>query len=153
MKRLLHTLHRLKRWLQGRLGISTSGVQVLLFNPEGELLLIRNSYGRTQLYVFPGGGIRAFEAPEAAALREVREEVGIRAERLAPVSIYRSRTEGRRDTVHLFSAFTTAVPVADGFEVEEARFFALDRLPDTVSPSTLRRILEYKGERPIEPLW
>ena len=59
---------------------------VMLFNERGELLLIRNSYGRSHLWVLPGGGIGRRETPEAAAAREVREEVAVLHHDLAAVS-------------------------------------------------------------------
>jgi ADP-ribose pyrophosphatase YjhB (NUDIX family) len=153
MKSLIQLLYRCRRALVGLLRLRTRGVKVLLLNPRGEVLLIRNSYGDTGAFVLPGGGIGWFETPAAAALREVREEVGIAAERLTPLSVHRSRAEGKRDTVHLFSAFSTSLPTADEVEVAEARFFPLDALPETVSAATLRRIGEFRGERPVDPAW
>ena len=153
MRMVVQLVYRLRRLLLRWLGWRTRGVKVMLFNPRGELLLVRNSYGKTFLHVLPGGAIGRSETPAEAALREVEEEVGILAERLAPLSTHVSRAEGKRDTVYLFEAFTDADPIADGVEVEEARFFALDALPETVSPATLRRIAEYRGERPASAAW
>ena len=153
MKRAIQLLYPLKRATLRLLRWKTQGVKVMLFNPQGELLLIRNSYGRSHLFVLPGGGIRPFETPAAAAVREVREEVGIAAERLTPLSTHYSEAEGKRDIVYLFAAFTAASPRADGVEVEEARFFPLDALPATVSDATLRRIAEYQGERSPATAW
>ncbi len=131
----------------------TRGVKVMLFNESGELLLIRNSYGKTHLHVLPGGGIRRSETPAAAAAREVREEVGLSVEGLAPFAAYRNEAEGKRDTVHLFTASTREAPRPDGVEVEEARFFPLEALPDTISDATLRRIAEYRGEKAVDGAW
>jgi 8-oxo-dGTP pyrophosphatase MutT (NUDIX family) len=153
MKRAIQLLYPLKRATLRLLRWKTQGVKVMLFNPQGELLLIRNSYGRSHLFVLPGGGIRPFETPAEAAVREVREEVGVTAERVTPLSTYYSEAEGKRDIVYLFTAFTAESPRADGVEVEEARFFPLDALPATVSDATLRRIAEYKGERPPARAW
>ena len=153
MGAVMQTLYRMKRSVLRRLRWRTRGVKVMLFNADGELLLIRNSYGKSHLYVLPGGGIRPFESPESAALREVREEVGIIAERVTPVSIHVSVLEGKRDTVHLFTAFTSRTPNPDGFEVEEARFFSLECLPETVSAATVRRIAEFRGERSVATAW
>lgn len=153
MTSMAQLLYRMRRGLIGLLRLRTRGVKVMLFNEAGELLLIRNSYGNTRAFVLPGGGIRPFETPVAAAFREVREEIGIEAERLTSLSIHQSQAEGKRDTIHLFSAYTAAKPVADGVEVDEARFFPLDALPDSVSAATLRRIEEFRGERPIEIAW
>ena len=153
MQGAIQLAYRLRRRLIGLLRLRTRGVKVMLLNQKGELLLIRNSYGNSRAFVLPGGDIRPFEAPAAAALREVREEVGISAEQLQPLSIHRSEAEGKRDTIHLFSARTTDLPRPDGVEVEEARFFPLDALPETVSAATLRRIGEFRGERPVEADW
>ena len=146
-------LYQLRRTLLRRLRWRTRGVKVMLFNRAGELLLIRNSYGRTDVFTLPGGGIGMFETPTAAALREVREEVGVTAEKLTLRSTHFSEAEGKRDTVHLFTAYAASEPKADSVEVEEVRFFALDRLPEPISPAVLRRIAEYRGERPVEPRW
>ena len=141
------TVSRTLRW-------RARGVKVMIFNPAGELLLIRNSYGpRRREFVLPGGDIQRSETPEAAALREVREEVGVEAERLSLRATYVSAVEGKRDTIHLFTAETGAAPEADGLEVKEARFFPLNRLPKNVSAATTRRIAEFRGERPTSPCW
>jgi 8-oxo-dGTP pyrophosphatase MutT (NUDIX family) len=153
MKLPVQFLYRLKRMLLRRLRWRTRGVKVMLFNDRQELLLVRNSYGRTHIYVLPGGGIRPFESPAEAAAREVREEVGVRAERLAARSTHVSEAEGKRDTIHLFTAFSAESPKPDGVEVVEARFFPLDALPAETSAATLRRIGEYRGVRPVEAGW
>jgi len=153
MRALLQTGFRLRRFLLRALRIRTRGVKVMLFNPAGELLLIRNSYGDRSVYVLPGGGIGRRETPAAAAVREVREEVGLETYDLAFVSAHFSSAEGKRDTIHLFSGRVSGSPTADRLEVEEARFFPLDALPATVSAATLRRIAEMNGRRPADPAW
>ena len=153
MKKAIQLLYRLKRSLLSISGLKTRGAKVMVFNRRGELLLTRNSYGKTHLHVLPGGGIGLFETPAAAARREVREEVDVSLDRLDVFAIYQSRAEGKRDTVHLFTAFTEDSPKADSFEIEEASFFPLDSLPETTSPATLRRIREYRGERAVSEGW
>lgn len=154
MRLPLQTLYNVRRWLLARLRLKTRGVKVMVLNDANELLLIRNSYGKTHLHVLPGGGIRPiFESPASAAAREVREEVGIAIERLTLVATYESRSEGKRDTVHLFTAFTSATPSANSFEIEEARFFPIDDLPDSVSAATRRRVEEHLGKRGREGVW
>jgi ADP-ribose pyrophosphatase YjhB (NUDIX family) len=125
----------------------------MLFNPDGELVLIRNSYGRSDLFVLPGGGVRPFEAPEAAARREIREELGVEIDGLTLRSTHLSASEGKRDTICLYEAVTAQTPQPDGQEVEEARFFPLDRLPPQTSPATLRRLAEYRGEAQADGRW
>ena len=153
MRRLLVSLYPLRRVLLRLLRPRTQGVKVMLFDEAGALLLVRHTYGRTDHYLLPGGGIHMFEAPAAAAAREVREELGCAVADLAPVSLHASSSEGRRDTVHLFRARALGAVRPDGVEVAEARFFALDALPAATSPATRRRIAEYRGERAADGRW
>jgi ADP-ribose pyrophosphatase YjhB (NUDIX family) len=144
---------RLRRWVYRRFRIRTRGVKVMVFNPAGELLLVRHSYGNRRVFLIPGGGVKPFEKPESAAPREIREEVGLRLERLAFKACYYSNSEGKRDIVSLFTAVSDEAPKADAWEIEEAGFFALDSLPENVSPSTLRRIGEYRENRLNGGVW
>lgn len=137
---------RLLRW-------PTRGVKVAAFDGAGRLLLVRNGYGRSELWVLPGGGVGWREAPEAAVRRESMEEVGCRLSALRAIGEYRSRAEGKRDTIHLYSGVTADPPRVDGAEVVEARFFPLDDPPPGTSPATLRRIQELRGARVSDGTW
>ncbi|NUT01661.1 MAG: NUDIX domain-containing protein [Sphingomonas sp.] len=153
MRALVQLAYVVRRLLLGVLRLRTTGVKVLVFNPAGDLLLIRNGYGDSGLFLLPGGGVSRRESPAAAAVREVREELGLELREVEPVWSYESTAEGKKDTIHLFRAVTDGQPVADGAEVVEARFFTLDALPDRVSPATLRRIAELNGSRPYDGRW
>ena len=153
MRRLLAPLYRLQRLVWRVLRPRTRGVKVMIFDETGALLLVRHSYGRTDQFMLPGGGVRPFEAPEAAAVREVREELGCALAGLAFVSVHASSQEGKRDTVHLFQARAAGPVRIDGVEIAEARFFPLDALPSGVSPATLRRIAELHGARAVSETW
>lgn len=63
---------------------------VALVDPDGRVLIARRPPGKTMagLWEFPGGKIEADETPEAALMRELREELGIDtwASCLAPLS-------------------------------------------------------------------
>ena len=153
MKRALDLAFRAQKLLWKLFRPNSRGVKVLLFNGAGELMLIRNSYGRSDLFVLPGGGIRPWEAPEKAAVREIREELSCAATALRPVSVHFSEAEGKRDTIHLFAALADGSFEADNFEVEEARFFPLDSLPANISAATWRRIEEHSGKRERDGTW
>jgi 8-oxo-dGTP pyrophosphatase MutT (NUDIX family) len=131
----------------------TRGVKVMVFNANGELALIRNSYGRSDLFVLPGGSVRPFEDPELAAAREIREELGLEVRRVRFRSRHSSVAEGKRDDIHLFEAVADSPLQMDDFELEEARFISLDKLPSTTSPATRRRIEEYLGTRELDGTW
>lgn len=153
MRPLIDLAYHLRRRAMALVGWRTRGVKVMAFDPDGRLLLVRHRYGRSDLWMLPGGGIGRREPPAAAAIRELAEETGCALADVTAIGCYAARIEGRRDTVFLFRGTTGDMPVADGVELAEARFFALDDLPDTVSPATQRRIAEYRGAAAPDGRW
>jgi len=129
------------------------GAKVLLFDAAGRILLIRHSYGRSDLYMLPGGGKKRGESAELAARRELAEEVRCTVRAIRPFGGYLDRTKGAFNHVHVFVAETEDQPIIDGREIIEARFFALDALPEHLSDATARRIAEYNGERVADGRW
>jgi 8-oxo-dGTP pyrophosphatase MutT (NUDIX family) len=85
------------------------------------LLLVRCSY-RTGWHL-PGGGVRRGETPDAAARRELSEEIGLLASALAPAGSFCTIWDGRRDRVHFFELRLVELPrlQLDNREVIEAR--------------------------------
>ncbi|MEG8040561.1 NUDIX domain-containing protein [Sphingomonas sp. LR60] len=150
---LLPLAYRLRRRAMALVGWRTRGVKLLVFDRAGDVLLVRHGYGRSDLHMLPGGGIARGEAPAAAALRELHEETGCIARDLTLVARYESRTEGRRDTVFLFSARSDETPVADSRELVAAAFHPLDALPASLSSATQRRIDEWQGRRERSNDW
>ncbi|MFO1060201.1 MAG: NUDIX domain-containing protein [Dongiaceae bacterium] len=126
----------------------TLGVRALVLDPDDRIVLVRHVGGR--LWGLPGGGVRKGEGFAAALARELGEELaiaGFAVERL--LGAYHSRREGKDDhilvlVVRLDAAAAAAVRVADGWEIAAAEWFALDRLPELLSPATGRRIAEYR---------
>lgn len=151
--RLLDALYANQRAIWRTLKPRTRGVKVMLFDAHGRLLLMRNSYGDTRLWVLPGGGVNLFESTEGAARREVREELSCAIRDLTFVATHYSEREGKRDSVWLYEAVTDEPITPDPKEVAEAAFFALDQLPDAVSPATARRIAERQGQRERSDAW
>ncbi|MDO9710435.1 NUDIX hydrolase [Paracraurococcus lichenis] len=77
---------------------------------QGRILVLRQSYRRG--LTFPGGAIEPGEAPEAAARRELREEVGLEAPpgALRPAGEVTVRFESCRDHVRFFELRPEAPP-------------------------------------------
>ena len=94
MNRAVNLAYRIQKSLWRLLRPRTRGVKLMLFNEAHEILLIRNSYGRSDQFVLPGGGVRPWEKPEQAARREAREEMRCMVEALTPVSTHFSSAEG-----------------------------------------------------------
>ena len=65
-------------------------VAVALVDPDGRVLIAKRPEGKTLagLWEFPGGKVESHERPEAALIRELREELAIDVEQscLAPLT-------------------------------------------------------------------
>lgn len=74
-------------------------VAAALIGEDGRVLLQQRSPGRQMagLWEFPGGKIEAGETPEAALVRELREELGIEVDlpSLSPATFASAGLEGR----------------------------------------------------------
>jgi ADP-ribose pyrophosphatase YjhB (NUDIX family) len=152
-QKLLAPIYALQRLLWRTFRLRTRGVKVMVFDQNGRILLIRNSYGDASLFVLPGGGVGLLEDTERAARREVREEVGCALGALTLVGVYHSEREGKRDSIWLYEAMTNDTPTPDLNEVAEAGFFMLDDLPAKLSPATARRIGERAGAHDRSTAW
>ena len=108
----------------------------------GDLLLLRSSY-RNQ-WNFPGGGLQAGEAPEAAARRELLEEIGLTAEVLQPAGVTSGIYDCRPDRVHFFELRLDSLPELrlDNREVVAARLFSPEDLPGVGLTMPVRQYLE-----------
>ena len=116
-----------------------AGVAVFIEDAEGRVLLIRQSYG-TRAWTMPAGGAKRSEDPEPAIRREVREELGCELHALEVIYQAEERLHGAPHQVCVFRARATGEPVADRREVLEARWFALDDLPESMTRTARRRI-------------
>lgn len=72
------------------------------------LLLVKSSY-RAE-WSFPGGGIRPGEAPDAAARREMEEEIGLSSDSLLPAGSIGGIWDGRKDHVYFFELHLDCMP-------------------------------------------
>ncbi|MGI8586939.1 MAG: NUDIX hydrolase N-terminal domain-containing protein [Chloroflexia bacterium] len=108
-----------------------SVVDAAVFDGEGRILLIKRH--DSGLWALPGGACEVEETPAANALRELHEEVGVRAEALALLGVWDSRRNDSRSAMHLYHhvflcRITEGTP-APSAEATEVGYFAPDELP------------------------
>ena len=135
---LLPVAHAVRhRWRKLR-GAPLRGCAVVITNLSGDVLLLRHSYG-PEVWSLPGGGIGAQEEPEAAARREVMEELGLELATMELLGRSEETVSGSPHTAFLFTSVATSRPVPDGREVVEARFFPSHSLPEPLGRVTRAR--------------
>jgi 8-oxo-dGTP pyrophosphatase MutT (NUDIX family) len=134
------------RTLSRRITMPTSiGVRALVLRGD-EILLVRHRAGRTP-WSLPGGGISRGETLVQAALREICEEGGCRAEVHHLHGMFH-QLDVFSDYIAVFVCVTNdeaQAPIGD-LEIAEARFFPLQALPKGLDPGSQRRIVEYQRD-------
>jgi 8-oxo-dGTP pyrophosphatase MutT (NUDIX family) len=135
LHRLAYRLaHRLRlHWWRWRKPLLI-GCRVLAFDSEGNLLLVRHSYGSGK-WMPPGGGARRGEEPLGAAIRELLEETGCALTGAEEFGRIDELLHGAINRVHLITGIASGVPRPDGREVIAAAFFAPHTLPTKMTPN------------------
>ncbi len=72
------------------------------------LLLVKSSYRGE--WSFPGGSLQPGETPDAAARREMEEEIGFSSPPLRPAGSVCGMWDGRQDRVHFFELHLDDLP-------------------------------------------
>lgn len=116
------------------------GATTLVFNDKNELLL--NLRSDTNTWGIPGGSMELYETIEQTAVRELKEETGINADKLELVTVlsgeeyYFEYPNGDKmcTVIVLFkvSNYTGNIKISDN-ESKELKFFPLSDLPNMES--------------------
>lgn len=116
------------------------GVVFRIRDGRVEYLVVRSSDGRA--WVLPKGHIEAGEREEETALREVREEAGVRGEVIGPVGdlhyYRRRRSEEVRVRFFLMRATGTEAPA----EAREQRWEPLPEILERLDRADARELVE-----------
>ena len=112
-------------------------VAVALVGPDGRVMMARRPLGKQHggLWEFPGGKVEAGEAPKAAAVREMAEElgVGLSLGDLEPVGFAEGEAGGRTYVLLLYVCRAWA-GAPQALEAEELGWFAPEAIPALAMP-------------------
>ena len=106
----------------------TVGAICIIERADGALLCVRHSYRNH--WGFPGGLLNRGETPEAGAIREAREEVGITIRIDGEPAVVVAPGPRRVDVIFRCSTDEADQVVAQPPEVVDARWFPSDALPE-----------------------
>jgi len=113
---------------------------LIVWDAAGRVLTVRKR--GTEAFMLPGGKLEDDEAPDAAAVREFAEELGVILPRERLVDLGEHRTDAANEPGHALRAYVFAYPglVADArpsAEIDEARWLDPERPDDLQAPLTL----------------
>jgi len=129
-----------------------AGVGMMLFNAAGAVFVAKRIDTTSEAWQMPQGGVDAGEPPRAAAIRELREEIGTDnatiiaqskadyfydlPDHLVPI-IWKGKYRGQRQTWFAlrFEGVDADINIAtDHPEFLEWKWVAIDTLPDLIVP-------------------
>lgn len=110
-------------------------------NAAGEIALIRQSYGQQEYFVGVAGYMKPGETAEEAALREIAEEIGIRAQNIR--FLFSSWHAAKGQLMLCFCAETDETAFTLSQEVMEAKWFPPETAADaTRKGSIIREVVQ-----------
>lgn len=123
----------------------TFGAHAVALTAAGNVVLVKLRYASG--WRVPGGGRPADEPPVEAALRELREEIGMTAHGEARLARdFAEATDCKRDSASLVIVRDVEFrPRRWSWEVESVREFDLDALGDDISGQTRRWLAEVRS--------
>ena len=132
-----------------KLLVTVDIVVFTIVDRELRVLLIRRlAKPFAGIHALPGGFVQEEESVEAAAIRELREETGVRdvyLEQLYTFGAPKRDPRGRVITVAYFALIPPTQKLAASTDASDAAWFAVDRLPTLAFDHT--KIVSYALER------
>ena len=125
------------------------GCGALILNEKGEALLMKRgpkSKNEAGFWSKPGGAVELGESVEDAIRREIKEELGVDIELLAPLKFTDHRAQGGQHWIAL--NYTARVVkgeprIREPEKIAEIGWFSLDKLPAPLTQTTSEPIEEY----------
>ncbi len=139
---ILNFCYKTILFYEGIIGKKLDGAQAIV-QKGNHILLVRTRY--RPYWEFPGGKAERYEAPEAAAVRETKEEARVFVKHIArKLGTYTHTYLRRHTTIHVYIAdeWEELDLWTPNIEIAARQFFPLSALPENISPATGRRISE-----------
>ena len=140
---LLRLADTIRRLVWRVFGPRTIGVRGLVVDAEGNVILVRHSYGPPAWHL-PGGGVKRRESLVDALRRELAQECGLTI--TGPVRLlgtYSNLRQGKCDHITVFVVEDWAREVVDDAEIAGLGFFSPHDLPAATAPGSARRVGEW----------
>jgi 8-oxo-dGTP pyrophosphatase MutT (NUDIX family) len=119
------------------------GVQSIALTPSGGVVLVKHRYARG--WHLPGGGQKKNEDARSAALRELKEEIGLHSHgEVRQLGTFVYHPDYKRSTVTLFLVKDIVYRPRWSLEIEEVGEFNSDRLPPDMTNITRDRLAELR---------
>lgn len=140
------------RQVVGKRPLMLPGVRAVVLDEEGRVLLQCRT--DTGLWGLPGGSVEVGETAADAVRREVFEETGLCVNAVIPFAFHsgseQAFTYPNGDCVQCFAiSFIirdwSGVPVADGVEGKELRFWPIAALPEAFVPIHVETVNAYQN--------
>jgi 8-oxo-dGTP diphosphatase len=123
------------------------GAAAVVLDARGSVLLVRHTYGRLN-WELPGGVSEPGESALETALRELREETGLRATADRLTGVYYEPELDAHHFVFRCTAQSAEVPVPSSAEISACAYRPASELPRPISTFTIRRIEDALGDTP-----
>lgn len=138
------------RKLVGNRPLLMCGASVILFNAQGQVLMLRRTDNDS--WCFPGGAIELGEKAEEAAAREALEETGLAVDALELFGVFSGEElyyqYPNGDEVYnvdiVFCSHSYEGELQINHESRDVKFFSSNELPERISPPVAPIVKELK---------
>ena len=116
--------------------VFSTACSMIVMNPEKTKILLIQQYGRED-YILVAGYVNKGEDAETAALREIREELGVEA---ADIRFNRTHYFGPSNTLMInFRILLDSEEIHPNEEIDSWQWFSLEEARERVRPNSLAR--------------
>jgi 8-oxo-dGTP diphosphatase len=121
---------------------------MLVTDRENRVLLVQRAWNPAQgCWSLPAGFVDHDEAPEAAAVRECREETGLDVEVIDLLTVISGREHPQgADIVIVYCGQVVAGALAPADDAVDVGFFSLDNVPPLAFRATREALAHYRTE-------